>query len=48
MTETRVWGGTTLDARRDARRRTLLEVGFELLGGQGSANPTSKIGRAHV
>jgi AcrR family transcriptional regulator len=40
VTETRVWGGTTLDARRDARRRTLLEVGFELLGGQGSAAVT--------
>jgi AcrR family transcriptional regulator len=36
----RVWGGTTLDARRDARRRRLLEVGFELLGGQGSAAVT--------
>jgi AcrR family transcriptional regulator len=36
----RVWGGTTLDTRRDARRRRLLEVGFELLGGQGSAAVT--------
>lgn len=26
-----------MDARRDARRRRLLEVGFELLGGQRSA-----------
>jgi AcrR family transcriptional regulator len=42
MTESapRVWGGTTLDTRRDARRRRLLEVGFELLGGQGSAAVT--------
>ena len=37
---TRVWAGTTLDARRDARRRKLLEVGFELLGGPGSAAVT--------
>ncbi|HEY2101598.1 MAG TPA: TetR family transcriptional regulator [Pseudonocardia sp.] len=42
MTENapRVWGGTTLDTRRDTRRRRLLEVGFELLGGQGSAAVT--------
>ncbi|MDT7666924.1 MAG: hypothetical protein QOD04_6480, partial [Pseudonocardiales bacterium] len=42
MTESapRVWGGTTLDTRRDTRRRRLLEVGFELLGGQGSAAVT--------
>lgn len=38
--EPRVWAGTTLDARRDARRRRLLEVGFELLGGSGSAAVT--------
>lgn len=31
----KVWGGTTLDVRRDTRRRRLLEVGFELLGGRG-------------
>ena len=36
----KVWGGTTLDARRDARRRRLLEVGFELLGGRGGAAVT--------
>lgn len=36
----KVWGGTTLDVRRDARRRRLMEVGFELLGGQGSAAVT--------
>jgi AcrR family transcriptional regulator len=36
----RVWGGTTLDARRDARRERLLDVGFELLGAQGSAAVT--------
>ena len=33
----RVWGGTTLDARRHARRERLLEVGFELLGGPDGA-----------
>jgi AcrR family transcriptional regulator len=31
--EPRVWGGTTLDARREARRERLLAVGLELLGG---------------
>jgi AcrR family transcriptional regulator len=36
----KVWGGTTLDVRRDARRRRLLEVGFELLGGRGGAAVT--------
>ncbi|WP_028925434.1 TetR/AcrR family transcriptional regulator [Pseudonocardia acaciae] len=36
----KVWGGTTLDVRRDARRRRLMEVGFELLGGRGSAAVT--------
>lgn len=36
----KVWAGTTLDARRGARRRRLLEVGFELLGGSGSAAVT--------
>lgn len=35
--EPRVWGGTTLDARREARRERLLEVGFELLGGPGGS-----------
>jgi AcrR family transcriptional regulator len=33
----RVWGGTTLDARRQSRRERLLEVGFELLGGPDGA-----------
>ena len=36
----RRWSGKTLDARREARRARLLEVGFELLGGQGSAAVT--------
>lgn len=36
----KVWGGTTLDVRRDTRRRRLLEVGFELLGGRGGAAVT--------
>lgn len=36
----RVWGGTTLDARRDARRERLLDVGIDLLGTQGSAAVT--------
>jgi AcrR family transcriptional regulator len=35
--EPRVWAGTTLDARREARREKLLEVGLELLGGPGGA-----------
>ncbi|MBB6380678.1 AcrR family transcriptional regulator, partial [Pseudonocardia eucalypti] len=34
----KVWGGTTLDARRDARRRALLDVGLELLGGAGQGS----------
>jgi AcrR family transcriptional regulator len=33
----RIWGGSTLDARRDARRERLLDVGLELLGGPGGA-----------
>jgi AcrR family transcriptional regulator len=36
----RTWSGSTLDARREVRRERLLEVGFELLGGQGSAAVT--------
>jgi AcrR family transcriptional regulator len=35
--EPRVWAGTTLDTRREARREKLLEVGLELLGGPGGA-----------
>jgi AcrR family transcriptional regulator len=34
------WAGTTLDARRHQRRRRLLEVGLDLLGGEGSAAVT--------
>jgi AcrR family transcriptional regulator len=34
------WAGTTLDARRDERRRRLLEVGLDLLGSEGSAAVT--------
>ena len=34
---TRTWGGTTLDARRAARREKLLAAGLELLGTAGSA-----------
>ncbi|WP_028937837.1 TetR/AcrR family transcriptional regulator [Pseudonocardia spinosispora] len=34
----RVWGGTTLDVRRESRREKLLEVGFELLGGPDGAS----------
>ncbi|MDQ2728380.1 MAG: TetR/AcrR family transcriptional regulator [Actinomycetota bacterium] len=34
------WAGTTLDARRDERRRLLLEVGLDLLGGEGSGAVT--------
>lgn len=34
------WAGTTLDARRDERRRRLLEVGLDLLGGEGSTAVT--------
>jgi len=30
----RIWGGTTLDERRSARRRKLVETGLDLLGGQ--------------
>ena len=30
----RIWGGTTLDERRAARRRQLLETGLDLLGGE--------------
>ncbi len=29
----RIWGGTTLDERRAARRRQLVETGLDLLGG---------------
>jgi len=37
----RTWGGSTLDARREVRRRRLLEVGLELLGGpEGAAAVT--------
>jgi AcrR family transcriptional regulator len=34
------WAGTTLDARRHERRRRLLEVGLDLLGGEGSSAVT--------
>lgn len=37
MNTPRVWGGSTLDARRSARRERLLEAGFELMGGPGGA-----------
>lgn len=37
MNTPRVWGGSTLDARRSARRERLIEAGFELLGGPGGA-----------
>ena len=30
----RIWGGTTLDERRAARRRQLVETGLDLLGGE--------------
>jgi AcrR family transcriptional regulator len=30
----RIWGGTTLDERRAARRRQLLDTGLDLLGGE--------------
>jgi AcrR family transcriptional regulator len=34
----RTWGGSTLDARRGVRRRRLLEVGLDLLGGPEGAS----------
>ena len=32
----RIWGGTTLDERRAARRRKLVETGLDLLGAEGT------------
>lgn len=34
----RIWGGTTLDERRTARRRRLVETGLDLLGGESSGS----------
>ncbi|MEV6280044.1 TetR/AcrR family transcriptional regulator [Nocardia sp. NPDC051832] len=38
----RIWGGTTLNERREARRATLLEAALDLIGESGAAGVTMR------